>query len=234
MKTIKAYKFIKLWQCLLLLLLVLTLTFWGQLKTEASFGRKPAKYSDITEGHKIFLAEVAQHRAYTAYPEIKFINPELLRAFNAMKSKAAKSGIGLSIVSGYRSYNSQVNIFFSRSGVHKPINKFYSDNLTEPERRQVKQQYLGRAETVAPPGYSEHSTGLAIDINTVSPNFAHTRAYRWLKQHAKEFGFTLSYPEKSTKGTFFEPWHWRFDGNDRYRSSTPISSLGVQFRGTPK
>ncbi len=225
MKTIKTYKLQKVWQCLFLFSLIFTLTFLVIIKAEASFGRKPTRYSDLTEGHKIFLAEVAQYKNYVAYPQMNILNPELLIAFNAMRNAAAKSGIGLSIASGYRNYNNQVDIFFRPSNVHKPINRFYSDNLTELERKQVKQQYLGRSETVAPPGYSEHSTGLAIDINTVSPAFAYTRAYRWLKQHAKEFGFTLSYPEKSTRGAFFEPWHWRFDGNDKYRNSTPISSL---------
>jgi LAS superfamily LD-carboxypeptidase LdcB len=229
MQTVKKSKLQRIWQCFFLLSLVFTLSFGGEINAQASFGRKPAKYSDLNGGHKMFLAEISQQRSYIAYPQMKNLSPELLTAFSAMKSAAIKSGIKLAIVSGYRNYNSQVALFFQPSNVHKPIDKFYSDNLTESEKAKVKQQYLGRSETVAPPGYSEHSTGLAIDINTVNPNFASTRAYRWLKQHAKEFGFTLSYPENSTRGTFFEPWHWRFDGNDRYRNSTPISTLAGQL-----
>lgn len=229
MTPIRTYKFKRAWQCLILFLLIFTLILGLDMNAEASFGGKPTRYRDLNEGHKLFLSEVSQQRGYVAYPQVNSLTQELLTAFSAMKSAAAKSGIKLAIVSGYRNYNNQVELFFKPSKVHKPINKFYGDNLTEAERKQVKQQYIGRSETVAPPGYSEHSTGLAIDINTVNRNFASTRAYRWLKQHAREFGFTLSYPENSTRGAVFEPWHWRFDGNDKYRNSTPIRSLAGQL-----
>lgn len=225
MKPIKNSKFQRVWKYLFLLSLVFMLTFLGNMNAEASFGRKPARYSNLTEGHKMFLAEVALERGYAAYPEMNSLSRDLITAFNAMKSAAAQSGIRLAIASGYRSYDNQVSTFFKRGNVHRPINKFYSDNLTELEREQVKQQYLGRAETVAPPGYSEHSTGLAIDINTINFNFARTRAYYWLQQHAGEFGFTLSYPENSMMGAIFEPWHWRFEGNESFSNSTPLESL---------
>lgn len=182
----------------------------------------------------MFLSEVAHQRGYIAYPDMKALSPELLAAFNAMKSVASKSRIKLAIVSGYRSYNTQVIAFFGSNNVHNPIHRFFTEGLTEPEIQEVRQEYLNRAEISAIPGFSEHSTGLAIDINNLSNNFANTSAYRWLQQHASEFGFTLSYPKNSTQGANFEPWHWRFDGNDRYRNSTPISHLAQQFSGDQK
>ncbi|HEY9634988.1 MAG TPA: M15 family metallopeptidase [Coleofasciculaceae cyanobacterium] len=233
MKNIKIFKMKRLWNYLFLVLLFCALSFLGKINAEASFGRHPYRYGDLTEGHKMFLAEVAQHKGYLAYPDMNFLSQDLLAAFRDMRSAAAKSGIRLSIVSGYRNYNNQVELFFKRSNVRKPINKFYSDKLTEPQRKLVKQQYLGRSEIVAPPGFSEHSTGLAIDINTISFDFANTRTYRWLQQHAQEFGFTLSYPKNYTGGTIFEPWHWRFDGNAKYNNSTPLTSL-VKLPESPR
>ena len=67
----------------------------------------------------------------------------------------------------------------------------------------------------APPGYSEHHTGCAIDFNTpvcvaTEEEFENTLAYRWLQEHAGSFGFTLSYPRDNTLGFIYEPWHWCF------------------------
>ncbi len=66
----------------------------------------------------------------------------------------------------------------------------------------------------APPGFSEHHTGYALDIcdETLSldESFAETRAYRWLQQNARAFNFELSFPRHGEVS--FEPWHWRFEG----------------------
>lgn len=229
MRNIGNSKFQQVLQFLFLLLIVIIMIVSGEMNVEASFGRRPARYSDLTEGHRMFLAEVAHQKGYVAYSDVKTLSQELLTAFNAMKSAASQFRIKLSIVSGYRSYDTQVSTFFGNGNIYKPITRFYSDRLTETEIQEVRRQYLARSESSAIPGFSEHSTGLAIDINTTGSNFANTAAYRWLQQHASEFGFTLSYPKNSTRGANFEPWHWRFDGNDRYRNSTPISSLAEQL-----
>jgi D-alanyl-D-alanine carboxypeptidase len=65
----------------------------------------------------------------------------------------------------------------------------------------------------APPGYSEHHTGRAIDINTPGCDplegvFEETAAFRWLTVHAPRFGFTMSYPRENPWGYIPEPWHW--------------------------
>src|SRR3979490_3066440 len=67
----------------------------------------------------------------------------------------------------------------------------------------------------APPGYSEHHTGRAIDVTTtegapLEPEFEKTRAFRWLSQNAGRFGFVLSYPAGNPSGYDYEPWHWCF------------------------
>lgn len=67
----------------------------------------------------------------------------------------------------------------------------------------------------APPGFSEHHTGRAVDI--VCPDmpdleieFEETEAFQWLVRHAGRFGFTLSYPRGNADGYQYEPWHWCF------------------------
>ncbi len=64
------------------------------------------------------------------------------------------------------------------------------------------------AQIVLPPGYSEHHTGLAVDITGTE------QMYSWLAQHAPEYGFILRYPEGKTDwtGVTYEPWHFRYVG----------------------
>lgn len=76
------------------------------------------------------------------------------------------------------------------------------------------------ARRVALPGWSEHGNPKrqAIDFTTfklrgkASNNsaFERTKEYRWLKKHAWQFGFRLSYPRGDKLGVMFEPWHWHF------------------------
>ena len=72
---------------------------------------------------------------------------------------------------------------------------------------------------VARPGYSEHHTGLAIDLGEeaspacdVATKFEETRAFQWLQAHAGQFGYEMSYPRGNETGINYEPWHWRFVG----------------------
>jgi len=65
----------------------------------------------------------------------------------------------------------------------------------------------------APPGYSEHHTGRAVDITTpgseaLVEDFEKTEAFRWLQRRAHEFGFSLSFPRGNRFGYAYEPWHW--------------------------
>ncbi len=80
------------------------------------------------------------------------------------------------------------------------------------------------ARSVAPPGYSEHHTGYAIDLadglsqtGDIDLNFKDTAAFRWLTRHARRFGFELSFPPDNPQGVAFEPWHWRYIGSPHAR-----------------
>lgn len=123
-------------------------------------------------------------------------------ALMKMLDAARSEGIWIVPISGFRNIARQEEIFQSQT------------------------EALGSAEaaalSVAPPGYSEHHTGLAIDLadglaraSDVTYSFGDTEAFKWLEQHAKEFGFELSFPENNSQGVNYEPWHWRFVGSPR-------------------
>ncbi|MBS1196735.1 MAG: D-alanyl-D-alanine carboxypeptidase [Proteobacteria bacterium] len=121
------------------------------------------------------------------------LTPETAEAWRAMTSAAARQGISLYIVSAYRSIARQAELIRSKLEAGHTI----TDILA----------------ILAPPGFSEHHTGRAIDIGApdcpaADPMFAETPAYAWLQGRADEFGFTLSYPRDNSQGYVFEPWHW--------------------------
>ncbi|MDD6312632.1 MAG: D-alanyl-D-alanine carboxypeptidase family protein [Firmicutes bacterium] len=116
-------------------------------------------------------------------------------AFAIMKSAALEDDINLFIVSGYRSYATQEGLY------EKYVKR---DGQKEAER------YSAR------PGYSEHQTGLAFDVNNASSSFAGTPEAKWLADNCYKYGFIIRYPEgkESVTGYKYEPWHIRYVGVD--------------------
>lgn len=125
------------------------------------------------------------------------VHKDLAAAFKKMQADAKKEGVTLNIVSGFRSTEYQKTVFPKKFANKK--------NPTEKE-------FISRLKFSAPPGFSEHHTGLAIDINSLEQTFAGTKAYKWLAEHAKDYGFEMSFPRNNKQGLGFEPWHWRYVG----------------------
>jgi hypothetical protein len=124
------------------------------------------------------------------------LNPDALEAFDRMRSDAGDLGLNIYISSGFRSYSLQ--------------NEIYKNN--------VKIYGQGTADTFsARPGYSEHQTGLAFDLNTISDSFAKTKEGLWIKNNCHKYGFIIRYPEgkQGITGYKYEPWHLRFVGADK-------------------
>ena len=69
-------------------------------------------------------------------------------------------------------------------------------------------------EWVALPGTSEHQLGIAVDINADKSRCSNEEVYKWLSEHAHQYGFILRYPlgKQSITGTSYEPWHYRYVG----------------------
>ncbi len=129
------------------------------------------------------------------------LRPEAAAALIAMQQAAAGDGVDLQVLSAFRSIDLQSSLFFD----------------IKAERNQNART---RAKVSAPPGYSEHSTGYAVDLGdggqpgtNLSQNFENTPAYQWLSQHAGRYHFTLSFPKGNQQGVSYEPWHWRFEGS---------------------
>ena len=116
-----------------------------------------------------------------------------------MLADARRADIDLKVVSAYGSFDEQTDL-----------------------KGQYTQVYGTGANTFsADQGYSEHQLGTTIDLTVDSvggtyASFADTEAYQWLLDNAHKYGFILSYPHDNTFYVF-EPWHWRFVGEDLAR-----------------
>ncbi|MBQ6135126.1 MAG: D-alanyl-D-alanine carboxypeptidase family protein [Bacilli bacterium] len=138
--------------------------------------------------------------ANKTYPLPSTYNPGDLtsvtvNAFDEMRAGAASAGYNIYVVSGFRSYNYQKNLY----------NRYVSQ-----DGKQEADTYSAR------PGHSEHQTGLAFDLNQVDRNFGNTPEGKWLSQNAYKYGFILRYPEGKTNetGYIYEAWHFRYVGKD--------------------
>ena len=121
------------------------------------------------------------------------LTPAACAAWRAMTAAALIDGVTLKIVSAFRSVDRQAEIVRAKL-----------------ERGLTLDAIL---EVSAPPGYSEHHTGRAVDVTTdgvtaLEIEFEKTEAFRWLSANAVRFGFSLSYPAGNRQGYAYEPWHW--------------------------
>ena len=135
-------------------------------------------------------------------------------ALLAMQQAAAADGISLTVLSAFRPIGLQKELFFA----------------VKSERNQSA---LQRSRVSAPPGFSEHSTGYAVDLGdgrapqaNLSERFASTDAFRWLQTNAARHHFILSFPADNPQGVNYEPWHWRFEGTaEALRQFEPAQRL---------
>ena len=123
------------------------------------------------------------------------------------KQQLEVNGILLTPLSGFRTVTEQDYLFFRI-------------------KEQRVQGAAKRAEVSAPPGYSEHHTGYALDIGdgkipstNLSVTFENTAAFLWLQANAARYSFELSFPPDNDQGISYEPWHWRYVG-DRHSLET--------------
>ena len=86
-------------------------------------------------------------------------------------------------------------------------------------KEQQEQYDISTNGFAAKPGYSEHQTGLALDIvthNTIGNQFEESDEFKWLKENAHKYGFILRYPKgkEEITGYAYESWHYRYLGTD--------------------
>jgi D-alanyl-D-alanine carboxypeptidase len=130
------------------------------------------------------------------------ISTKGLTDFEAMNNAALAAGVNFTIVSSYRSYDTQNYLY---------------NNYVATYGQTASDTFSAR------PGYSEHQTGLALDFGSstgavcnLDDCFGSTTEGAWLAQHAYEYGFLLRYPSDKQQITGYksEPWHFRYIGKD--------------------
>lgn len=169
------------------------------------------KYSKV-----YFLNENYKPAALTTVPSDELVEPKKIVEIHAkvapflkeMINAANATGTPIRIISGFRSFEDQKSLKTTyRVTYGAGANKFSADQ-----------------------GYSEHQLGTTVDLSTEKlglayTQFADTKAYQWMLDHAHEFGFILSYP-KGNVSYQYEPWHWRFVG---VALATGLHNQGIHF-----
>lgn len=173
--------------------------------------------SEIYENNKDILQLVnKENRAGEEPPELVSIckgrlkiSAEAYDSLKQMLKAAADDGYSYWLASGYRDWKKQQQL------VNEDVRKNIKSGMSEGD---------ALAETLkqtAPAGFSEHQTGLALDIlcsdNTkMDITQEKCEGNKWLVQHCSEFGFILRYPKgkEDITGYSYEPWHFRYVGKE--------------------
>lgn len=147
-----------------------------------------------------------------------FMKREASEALESLFEEAQNQTLPLQVLSAYRSYNSQsatYNSYVQKDGVEK------ADTYS------------------ARPGFSEHQTGLAVDVGSGSCNleicFGETPAGKWLAANAHTYGFVIRYPQGKTAitGYQYEPWHLRYVGKELAAELHTSGQTMEEFFGLP-
>lgn len=178
-----------------------------------------------------FVPELVRMGSSYANYSSACMEPTAYEWFTKMVDDARREGLRLYCVSAYRSYSYQSTLY---------------QRYVRQDGRELADTYSAR------PGYSEHQTGLAVDINTASrsSHFENTAQYQWLVENSWKYGFILRYPQgkEAVTGFTFEPWHYRYVGQelaeavyesgltyDEYVASQPSgetrAATALSFRG---
>ena len=153
------------------------------------------------------------------------LNSTCADALRKLIRAGKNAGYNYVLYSGYRSYSSQYNKYYNK------IAYWENQGKSKEEAIRLTDQYY------APPGASEHHTGLAADVCVpeivnkyacLHENYEYTDAFKWFSAHAHEYGFILRYPkgDEDITGYNYEPWHYRYVGVD---IATEIHRRNITF-----
>jgi D-alanyl-D-alanine carboxypeptidase len=139
------------------------------------------------------------------------LNSTCADALRKLINAGKKAGYSYTLYSAYRSYSSQHSKYYNK------IDYWKNEGYSEEEAIRLTNEYY------APPGASEHHTGLAADVcipeivnkyACLHENYDQTEEFKWFSTHAHEYGFILRYPngDDAITGYSYEPWHYRYVG----------------------
>lgn len=143
------------------------------------------------------------------------LDKRIVADYQKMKAEAKQAGVVITEISGYRSIADQQVVF------NEKFQRMKAQGMTDEEAKAATMTDMTE------PGYSEHHTGLAMDVVdeawlasdptwTLSEDYGKTVGGKWLAEHAKEYGFIIRYPANKTDLTkiTYEPWHLRYVGRE--------------------
>lgn len=179
-------------------------------KEQSKSEQQDTRNNEMHYGHLSYkMADPEQMMVIASYGTGKYqrfesLHPKAAKALMRMIYAARDEGVWIVPVSGFRTLERQEKLF------QRQIERFGSEKKA--------------AEVSAPPGYSEHHTGFAIDLTDgkfpnkdITKDFQKTKAYNWLTENAKRFDYELSFPHNNPQDISYEPWHWRYIGTPRAR-----------------
>lgn len=186
----------------------------GSETAKASPSASPTPTGDTMLGHYAYKeAPQSELEAIVGDGSLR-LRRAAARSYREMVAAAQQEGVSLSPISAFRTIDDQKYLYFD----------------VKAQRGQGPSE---RAKVSAPPGYSEHHTGYAVDIGdanvpavNLSQSFDQTAAYRWLEANAARYSFEISFPKDNKQGVSYEPWHWRYVGDS--------DSLKMFYKSRPK
>lgn len=225
MKRLKIY--------LLLLCVLLTLNAYAEPASDTLFAESTAYVIETPASGEISSAEelpwnLVLVNADHAVPEDweydpvqlsngRSVDRRMYPYLQQMFDDCRAAGLKIMVNSGYRSYEDQKSILVNR------YNRYKNQGMTTEEAQAEALKW------VAYPGYSEHHTGLAVDIISSNTEVcSNDRTWAWLKENCAKYGFIWRYPGAKTEitGISNEEWHFRFVGVE---AATYIMENGICF-----
>ena len=153
------------------------------------------KYTYLPENYA--PDDIVEMSNWYAYPN-NSIRQEVYDAFKEMSAAAQEDGYTLIVNSSYRTSEEQKEIY---------------EDYEDSRGKEYADTYAAR------PDFSEHQTGLSLDVFSPGANmsnFADTETFKWLSENCYKYGFILRYPEgkEEITGYNYEAWHYRYVGKD--------------------
>lgn len=167
-----------------------------------------SKYNALSKDYEVEDLKTIS-KTYS-YGDNKKLNKEAYDAFISLADDAKKEGYTILIVSSYRTYQDQEDVW-----------KDYKASFGTKKA----DAYAARA------GSSEHETGLAIDVadyNDKNDKFEATESFKWMQTNAHKYGYILRYPKdkENITGYSYEAWHYRYVGID---TATKVYNEGITY-----
>lgn len=169
----------------------------------AAFGFAKAADPAFKKVSKTISLGAYEPRDLVSFKGVK-VSKRIVQDLERLLAAAQKDGLSLKVVSGYRSYSYQKNVF------DRYVTKERAKNpkLSRQAAEDLANTYSAR------PGHSEHQLGTVVDILSSENNYSFSvtpdlKYVGWFEKNASKFNFVISYPKGGTE-YIYEPWHLRW------------------------